>query len=138
MKSIKTIGIFFTLISLFFIIAGLIKYFSSYKNIGERIYTVAKIIKIDEIKTNDPDNPKDFITYVEYESNSEMVIGKLNTYSHKYRVGDKLDIYYFLDNKELVYAKGSEHLILIFPIIGMAVFPIGIALTFRKKVSCSV
>ena len=134
MKSIKIVGLFFTLTGLFFIIAGFIEFFSSFKNTEDRIYTVAYIVKIDEIKTNDPENPKEFITYVEYESNGEMFVSKLNTYSSKYMIGDKIDIYYFSDNMQLVYKKGSEHLILLFPIIGMVVFTIGMILTFSKKI----
>lgn len=134
MKSIKIVGLFFTLTGLFFIIVGFIKFFLSFKNTEDRIYTVAYIVKIDEIKTNDPENPKEFITYVEYESNGEMFVSKLNTYSSKYMIGDKIDIYYFSDNMQLVYKKGSEHLILLFPIIGMVVFTIGMILTFSKKI----
>ena len=134
MKSIKIIGLFFTLTGIFFIIAGFIEYFLSFKNMEDRIYTVAYIVKIDEIKTNDPENPKEFITYVEYESNGEMFVSELNTYSSKYMIGDKIDIYYFSDNIELVYKQGSEHLILLFPIIGMVVFSIGMILAFSKKI----
>ena len=49
-------------------------------------------------------------------------------------IGDKIDIYYFSDNMELVYEQGSEHLILLFPIIGMVVFSIGMILAFSKKI----
>ncbi len=133
MKSIKFVGILFAITGFVFIIVGSIGYFLTYIYVDERIYTIATIVKIDEIKTNDSENPKEFIVYVEFESDGEMIISKLNTYSSKYRLKDKIDVYYFSDNIEMVYTKGSEHLLLLFPIIGLIVFIVGIILFFNKK-----
>ena len=62
------------------------------------------------------------------------MIAELNTYSSKYFVGYELEVYYFEDDLSLVYKKGSEHLLLIFPIVGTLFSVIGFVLLINKKV----
>ena len=98
------------------------------------IYTTATISRIDEYATGDSENPKAYKTYVRFNVDEEEVIAELNTYSSKYFVGYELEVYYFEDDLSLVYKKGSEHLLLIFPIVGTLFSVIGFVLLINKKV----
>ena len=109
-------------------------YIIIYNEVNNRVYTTATITRIDEYETGDSENPKAYKTYVRFNVDEEEVIAELNTYSSKYYVGYELEVYYFEDDLSLVYKKGSEHLLLIFPIVGTLFSVIGFVLLFNKKV----
>ena len=134
MKVLKSISFLFIIIGIFFAVFGTIKYIVTYNEVNNRVYTTATITRIDEYETGDSENPKAYKTYVRFNVDEEEVIAELNTYSSKYYVGYELEVYYFEDDLSLVYKKGSEHLLLIFPIVGALFSVIGFVLLINKKV----
>ena len=134
MKALKSISLIFIIIGIFFVVFGAIKYITTFNEVDDRIYTTATICRIDEYATGDSENPKAYKTYVRFNVDEEEVIAELNTYSSKYFVGYELEVYYFEDDLSLVYKKGSEHLLLIFPIVGTLFSVIGFVLLINKKV----
>ena len=134
MKVLKSISFLFIIIGIFFAVFGAVKYIIIYNEVNNRVYTTATITRIDEYETGDSENPKAYKTYVYFKVDEEEVIAELNTYSSKYYVGYELEVYYFEDDLSLVYKKGSEHLLLIFPIVGTLFSVIGFVLLFNKKV----
>ena len=134
MKVLKCAGIFFVVIGIFFAVIGTIKYITVLNDIENRVYTTATIVKIDEYLTGDSENPKDYNVYVEYEVNDDTVRSELNTYSSKYYVGDKVSIYYYENDMNMVYKENSEHLLFIIPLVGISFSVIGFVLLFNKKV----
>ena len=134
MRALKGVGLFFTIIGIFFALVGTIKYILVLNDIENRIYTTATIVEIDEYLTGDPDNPKGYNVYVEFEGDDDAVRSELNTYSYKCYVGGKVSIYYYENDMNIVYAENSEHLLLVFPLIGTSVSILGFVLLFNKKV----
>ena len=134
MKVLKSISFLFIIIGIFFAVFGTIKYIVTYNEVNNRVYTIATITRIDEYETGDSENPKAYKTYVRFNVDEEEVIAELNTYSSKYYVGYELEVYYFEDDLSLVYKKGSEHLLLLFSIIGVLFSIVGFILLFNKKV----
>ena len=134
MRALKGVGLFFTIIGIFFALVGTIKYILVLNDIENRIYTTATIVEIDEYLTGDPDNPKGYNVYVEFEVNDDTVRSELNTYSYKCYVGGKVSIYYYENDMNIVYAENSEHLLFIIPLVGISFSVIGFVLLFNKKV----
>ena len=134
MKALKSVSLIFIIIGIFFAIFGTIKYITTFNEVGDRIYTTAIITRIDEYETGDSENPKVYKTYVCFNVDEEEVISELNTYSSKYYVGYELEVYYFENDLSLVYTKGSEHLLLLFPVLGTLFSTIGFIVLFNKKV----
>lgn len=134
MRAIKGVGLFFAIIGIFFTLVGTIKYILVLNDIENRIYTTATIVEIDEYLTGDPDDPKGYNVYVEFEVDDDAVRSELNTYSYKYNVGGKVSIYYYENDMNIVYAENSEHLLLIFPLVGISLSILGFILFFNKKV----
>ena len=134
MKALKCMGLFFAIIGILFAVIGSIKYITVLNDIENRVYTTATIVEIDEYLTGDPDNPKGYNVYVEYEMEDKIIRSGLNTYSSKYYVGYKVSIYYYEDNMDMVYTENSERLLLAFPLIGTSVSILGFVLLFNKKV----
>jgi hypothetical protein len=134
MKVLKGVGLFFAIIGIFFALVGTIKYILVLNDIENRIYTTATIVEIDEYLTDDPDNPKGYNVYVEFEVDDDTVRSELNTYSYKYYVGGEISIYYYENDMNIVYAENSEHLLLIFPLVGISLSILGFILFFNKKV----
>ena len=134
MKTIKYAGLFFAIIGIFFAVIGTIKYIKVLNNMENRVYTTATIVEIDDYLTGDPDNPKGYNVYVEFEVDDDAVRSELNTYSYKYYVGGKVSIYYYENDMNIVYAENSEHLLLIFPLVGISFSILGFILFFNRKV----
>ena len=134
MRALKGVGLFFTIIGIFFALVGTIKYILVLNDIENRIYTTATIVEIDEYLTGDPDTPKGYNVYVEFEVNDETVRSELNTYSYKYYVGGEISIYYYENDMNMVYKENSEHLLFIIPLVGISFSVIGFVLLFNKKV----
>ena len=134
MRTLKGVGLFFAIIGIFFALVGTIKYILVLNDIENRIYTTATIVEIDEYLTGDPDNPKGYNVYVEFEVDDDAVRSELNTYSSKYYVGDKVSIYYYENDMNMVYKENSEHLLFIIPLVGISFSVIGFVLLFNKKV----
>ena len=134
MKVLKGVGFFFAIIGIFFALVGTIKYILVLNDIENRIYTTATIVEIDEYLTGDPDDPKGYNVYVEFEVDDDVVRSELNTYSYEYYVGGKVYIYYYENDMNIVYAENSEHLLLIFPLVGISLSILGFILFFNKKV----
>lgn len=133
MKIIKGIGFFFTIIGIFFFIVGIAKLVEEFNKKDERIYTHAIISKIEEYDDNDLEDGLDYRVYVKFDVNNQTIISMLNTYSNTYQIGDEIEIYYYNDNKDLVYKEGSEKLLIIFPVVGSLVSILGILLISNKK-----
>ena len=134
MKVLKGVGFFFAIIGIFFALVGTIKYILVLNDIENRIYTTATIVEIDEYLTGDPDDPKGYNVYVEFEVDDDTVRSELNTYSYEYYVGGKVYIYYYENDMNIVYIENSEHLLLIFPLVGISLSILGFILLFNKKV----
>ena len=134
MKALKCMGLFFVIIGILFAVIGSIKYITVLNDIENRVYTTATIVKIDEYLTGDSENPKGYNVYVEYEVNDDTVRSELNTYSSKYYVGDKVFIYYYKNDMNMVYKENTEHLLLIIPLVGISFSVIGFVLLYNKKV----
>ena len=134
MRALKGVGLFLAIIGIFFALVGTIKYILVLNDIENRIYTTATIVEIDEYLTGDPDNPKGYNVYVQFEVDDDAVRSKLNTYSYKYYVGAEISIYYYENDMNIVYAENSEHLLLIFPLVGISLSILGFILFFNKKV----
>ena len=133
MKIIKGIGFFFTIVGIFFFIVGIAKLVVEFNKKDERIYTHATISKIEEYNDNDLEDGIDYRVYVKFNVNNQTIISMLNTYSHTYQIGDEIEIYYYNDNKDLVYKEGSEKLLIIFPVVGSLVSILGILLISNKN-----
>ncbi len=134
MRTLKGVGLFFAIMGIFFALVGTIKYILVLNDIENRIYTTATIVEIDEYLTGDPDIPKGYNVYVEFEVDNDVVRSELNTYSYEYYVGGKVFIYYYENDMNIVYIENSEHLLLIFPLVGISLSILGFILFFNKKV----
>ena len=133
MKIIKGIGFFFTIVGIFFFIVGIAKLVVEFNKKDERTYTHAIISKIEEYDDNDLEDGIDYRVYVKFNVNNQTIISMLNTYSNTYQIGDEIEIYYYNDNRDLVYKEGSEKLLIIFPVVGSLVSILGILLISNKK-----
>ena len=133
MRTLKGVGLFFAIIGIFFALVGTIKYILVLNDIENRIYTTATIVEIDEYLTSDPDIPKGYNVYVEFEVDDDVVRSELNTYSYEYYVGGKVSIYYYENDMNIVYIENSEHLLLIFPLVGISLSILGFILLFNNK-----
>lgn len=132
MRAAKVVGVIFLLMGLLFAIIGAIKYIISFTEADERIYATAYIVRIDERQTGDPEFPVKHTTYVELDVNGEKIIAKLNTYKSSFKIGQQIDIYYFENDIHMAYQNGSEHWLLLFPLVGMIAATLGAVLTFRN------
>ncbi len=119
MKTAKVVGTMFLVIGLLFAIIGSIKYILAFTEKDDRIYTTARIVRIDEHKTGDPEFPIEYAAYVEVEVCGEKIIAKLNTYNSSFKIEKQIDIYYFENDVNVVYQKDSEHIFILFPLVGV-------------------
>ena len=137
MKRIKVVGIFFIIFGFFFAITGAMKFITALEEADERIYTTATIVRIKEYKTSDPDDPVRHDTYVEFTLDGKQTERKLNTYRTGFKPGKEIEIYYFDDEinteEKIVYEKGSENFLILFPIVGTAFAILGAFFVFNKK-----
>lgn len=133
MKIIKGIGFFFTIVGIFLFIVGIAKLVVEFNKKDERIYTHATISKIEEYNDNDLEDGIDYRVYVKFNVNNQTIISMLNTYGNTYQIGDEIEIYYYNDNRDLVYKEGSEKLLIIFPVVGSLVSILGILLISNKN-----
>ncbi|MBQ6832329.1 MAG: hypothetical protein IJO28_06800 [Oscillospiraceae bacterium] len=133
MKVTKAIGALFILIGLSFAIFGIAKYISILTEKDERIYTTAKIVRIEDQETGDPEFPLDHTTYVELEVNGERITTKLNTYKSSFKIGDQIDIYYFANDTYIVYEDGSDIFYMIVSLFGVVFAAMGTIFVFRKN-----
>jgi hypothetical protein len=134
MRYFKIIGMLFTIVGIVFCVLGSIKCIFELPQKEARIYTIGKIIKIEEYDTGDPEFLTNNRTFVEFEVNGESVVSELNTSSSSFYTGQKLEIYYFDNQTEIVYKKGSDALLILFPVVGITIATIGCLLAFNKKV----
>ena len=102
MKLRKVAGILFIVVGISFVILGLIKYIILFTEKEDCVYTTANIVKIDERETGDPEEPIDYTTYVELEVNDDKVTTKLNTYKSSFKVGEKIEVYYFKNDTQII------------------------------------
>jgi len=133
MKPAKVIGIIFVVVGLLFAILGTIKYILAMTEKDDRIYTTARIVRIDERETGDLEFPVEHTTYVELEVDGENITAELNTYNSSFKTGKQIEIYYFENNLQLVYEAGSDVFYLIFTLVGLVFATLGVTLEFRKK-----
>ena len=133
MKAAKVVGAVFLVVGLLFAIIGSINYILTFTETDERIYTTARIVRIDERKTGDPKFPIEYTTYVEVEVDGEKIIAQLNTYNSSFKTEKQIDIYYFEDDFNVVYQKESEHFLVLFPLVGVIFAILGAVLVFRKN-----
>ena len=133
MKAAKIVGIVFLVIGLLFAIWGSIKYIATFKATNERIYTTARIVRIDERKTGDPEFPIEHTTFVEFEIDEKNITANLNTYNSSFKIGKQIDVYYFENDLQTVYEVGSDAFYIIFASVGLLFAILGAILTFRKK-----
>lgn len=133
MKAKKVIGALFLAIGLVFAILGTIKYMITFTETEEQIYTTARIVRIDEEKTGDPEFPTEHKAFVELEVNGKKITAELNTYRSSFYVGKQIDIYYLENDLHTVYEKGSESFFAVFALGGMVFAALGAILFFRKS-----
>ena len=129
----KIIGVLFIAVGILFAILGSVRYVISLTEKGSRIYSTARIVRIDERKTGDPEFPIEHTTYVELDLNSGKTTAKLNTYAPDFKVGKEIDIYYFDNDLQMVYEVGSDSFYIIFSLVGLAFAALGALLAFRKS-----
>ena len=129
----KIVGIVFVVVGMFFAAVGAIQYVVELSEKDERIYTTAEIVRIDERKTNDPDHPTDHTAYVELEVKGERITAKLNTYNSSFKIGKEIDVYYFENDTQTAYKKGSDIFFLIFSLAGIVFAIIGLVITVNAK-----
>ena len=134
MKHFKIIGMLFAIVGIVFCVLGSIECIFELQEKEARIYTIGKIIKIEEYDTGDLEFPTNYRTFVEFEVNGECVVSELNTSSSSFYIGQELEIYYFDNQTEIVYKKGSDALLILFPVVGITIATIGCILAFSKKV----
>lgn len=137
MKRMKAAGIIFIIVGLVFLIVGTIECITAFQKTEERIYTTATIVRIEEYETGDPEQPIRHETYVEFEIDGKKTESELNTYNSSFKKGKEIEIYYFNDDINFVYEKGSEFLLILFPIFGTAFIVLGALLAFYKKLPSS-
>ena len=77
---------------------------------------------------------KMYCSNCEFEVNDEKIIRELNTYNFNDRIGMGKEIYYFDNDMGMVYEKGSEIFLIIFPIVGTITAILGALLAFHRKV----
>ena len=134
MKIEKIIGIIFLAVGLLFTIWGSIEYVASVTNENKRIYTTATIVEIEEKETKD-DYGKEYIAYAEFTTNGETITSKLNVYKANFYIGKEVEVYYFENSTKTIYLKNSEHLLVIFPLVGVTLVALGTFLTRKSKES---
>ncbi len=97
------------------------------------VYVTAHIVRIDDRQTGDPEFPVEHTTYVELEINSKKITSKLNTYNSSFEIGKQIDVYYFENNVQTVYVKGSESFFILFAFGGVIFTVLGVILAFKRN-----
>ena len=128
----KALGIFFIVAGLIFLFIGIVKCITTF-NETDRIYTTATIVNIEKYETGDSEQPTGYRTYVEFEIAGEKTVRELNTHKTSFKIGKEIEIYYFDHDIEMAYEKGSEILLIFFPIVGAIAALLGALLAFNKK-----
>lgn len=133
MKIEKTIGILFIVTGLLFAILGTIECIIAFTEKDDYVYTTARIVRIDERETGDPEFPLEHTTYVKLEVDGEKITTELNTYNSSFEIGKQIDIYYLENDLQMVFEKGSNGFLVLFVIVGALFAILGAVLTFRKN-----
>ena len=133
MKSIRIVGVAFVIIGLLFAAIGCFACVKEQTEKDARIYTTARIVRIEERSTNDPDFSTEHTVYVALTVKGQEIEAKLNVYRSGLSLGDEVEVYYFENDLETVCEKGSDIFYLIFAVAGGAVFVIGALLLYREK-----
>ena len=133
MKTAKVIGALFIAVGLLLAILGAIKYAAALMEKEDRTYSTATIVKIEQQETGDPEFPYKHTTYVELDVNGERITAPLNTYNSSFKTGKKVEVYYFKNDVQLVYEKGSENYFVLFAVSGAAFAVLGALLTRLKE-----
>ena len=132
MKIEKLIGIIFIVFGLIFAIWGAIDYIGAFTNADDRIYTTATIIKIEEKEIN-KDFGNSYVAYAEFSINGEIITSRINVHKANFHIGKEIEIYYFKDSTDMVYLKDSEHLLVIYPVMGTIFVALGAGLALKKN-----
>lgn len=133
MKAAKAIGILFIVSGMLFALLGTITYVVISTEKDDCIYTTARIVRIDQKATGDPEIPFEYTTHVKLKVNGEEITTELNTYSSRFNIGQEIDIYYFENDIRMVYENRSEVFYLIFAIIGAIFTAIGAVFIYKSK-----
>ena len=132
MKIEKLIGIIFIVFGLIFAIWGAIDYIEAFTNADDRIYTTATIVKIEEKEIN-KDFGNSYVAYAEFSINGEITTSRINVHKANFHIGKEIEIYYFKDSTDMVYLKDSEHLLVIYPVMGTVFVALGAGLALKKN-----
>lgn len=131
----------FIIVGLIFIAVGAF-YGVKNANVDDgRIYTTATVVNVEVERVIDSYHTDHYTykTYVEYEIEGETITARLNPSSDTDRIGDEVEIYYYLDNPTLVEVEsGNTAFTIGFILIGSISVIVGIAvlilqLKARKK-----
>lgn len=107
----------------FFAIASIVYYASSY-NEKNKVYTTAKISRIEEVTDTNSINDNTIgepshITYVEYNVGKKTQEAKINYYDSSYEVGQEINIYYYKDDNTKAGTREGDNLSRIFFVISI-------------------
>ncbi len=136
MRGLFIVGLGSIIVGLVMLFGGLYEYFYDLSRADERIYTTAVITKIDEIETGDSEHPIDHVVYVNYsiEHGTVTVTGKLNEYRSKYKVGDKVEIFYYNDDILSAHHIDSNKTLLLMLIFPASSVIFGAVIVFNRRV----
>lgn len=128
-------GLVFMIVGLAILLGGLYECFYDLSRADERIYTTAVINQITEVETGDSEHPIDHVVYVYYVTEQHGgVTGELNQYRSKYKVGDKVEIYYYNDNILSAYHIDSSKTLLLMLVSPASFAILGAVVVFNRKV----
>lgn len=134
MKLEKIVGAAFVIVGLLFAVIGCFIYIEEQSKIDARIYTTARIVRIEERPTKDSDFPIEHTVYVTFAVEGQKIEAKLSGYRSSFSIGDDIEIYYFENDYQTVHEKGSDIFYLIFGAGGGGVaFAIGALILYREK-----
>ena len=134
MKSVRIVGAIFVIVGLLFAALGCFLYIKEQSKADARIDTTARIVRIEERSTGNPDSPIEHTVYVTFTVNGQKIEAKLNIYRSSFSIGDDIEIYYYEDDLETVHEKGSEiFFLIIFSAVGGGNAVIGAVILYREK-----
>lgn len=124
--------IFILIFAIIFCIIASIVYFTNNYNEKNKVYTTAKISRIEE--TNDENSTEStHVTYVTYNVGKKKYEAKINYYDPTYKVGQELNIYYYKDDNTKAGTKKGDNISKACFIISIVILAFAIIALIAKR-----
>ena len=128
----KTIlSILLTILGLFLITYGCIRYDRDFVNYEDRVYTTAEVLEVKGFLSNFDSTHR--VAAIEYNVAGEDMSSEINYHSVMFRRGDTITIYYDKNSPERVSSDTADYIMFLIIIGGIISTIIGIVLMLKKK-----